>query len=134
MIPVRQIQSVDEMLDSLLLEWYEHFRGYTLTKGHRTASATTADYSTPTHHDWRNGAEDDRAEKLRKKWLNECMEAVPNHPHRWRTVLEMHARNLHSGASVWGSLVLPKDKNELEILLIEARNKLLLQLKRKDLI
>ena len=41
-----------------------------------------------------------------------------------RTILQMHARNLSSGAAVWSSTRLPADPEERAIILMEARNKL----------
>jgi hypothetical protein len=116
------------------MEWHTYYRGYRLSAGHRATSATTQDYRSPGHFDWQNGASDERAEKIRLKSINECMDAVPNHPRRWRTALEVHAKNLHCGAAVWQSAVLPKDRAELEVLMLEARNRFAQELKRKELL
>jgi hypothetical protein len=84
--------------------------------------------------DWANGAADDRADRLRLEAINQCMDLVPNAPRRWRTALEFHARNLSHGLTVWYSPVLPATREERDVLILEARNKLLNELRRKDLI
>jgi hypothetical protein len=129
--PVRQ---VDREIDCLLIEWHEFTRGYSYGKGYRASDSTSQDYRAPSHHDWRNGAEDARAERLRGQTLCECMDSIPNVPERWRTALETQARNLSTGYAVWTSPVLPRTQEEREILLMEARTKLLIELRRRDLI
>jgi hypothetical protein len=133
---VKQKSSIDQQLDAMLTDWFEHYRHYTYGtgQGHRSASSTTQDYRTPAHLDWFNGAADERAEKIRLEGINECMDQVPNAPHRWRTALEFHARNLYAHITVWYSPVLPATREEREVLILEARNKLLAELRRKDLI
>lgn len=41
-----------------------------------------------------------------------------------RTILQLHARNLNAGVSVWSSPRLPADPEERAIILLEAMNKL----------
>lgn len=127
-------RTLDKVLDGLLIAWFEHFRAYTLNKGHSTASATTIDYRTPGHHDWKNGAADERAEDLLVRGVDRAMQRVPNEPHRWRTALEFQARNLHGRLAVWSSPVLPATKAERDVLLLEARNRLVIELKREGTI
>lgn len=132
----RREPTIDERLDGLLIDWYEHFRGYRYGTGagHRSESATTADYRTPGHMDWANGAADERADRLMLESMNECIEKIPNAPERWRTALEFNARNLHQGITVWYSPVLPATKEERDVLILEARNRLLVLLKTRNLI
>jgi len=126
----------DTMLDGVLVEWYGYFRGYKYGtgQGHRTASATTQDYRTPGHRDWANGAADERADRLWLEAINGCVMAIPNPPERrWRTALEFNARNLSQGLTVWYSPILPPTREERDVLILEARTKLLVELRRKDL-
>lgn len=135
-VRVKRVETVDGMLDALLIDWFERFRTYTYGtgQGHRANSATTQDYRTPTHMDWANGAEDERAERMRLEGVDQCIALIPNAPERWRTALEFNARNLAQGLTVWYSPVLPPTRAERDVLILEARNKLLLELRRKDLI
>lgn len=45
-------------------------------------------------------------------------------PPIYRTVLQIQARNLHTGVSVWSSPRLPQDPEERTIVVIEGRNQL----------
>lgn len=123
-------EDLDFKLDRLLSEWYEWRRGYRLTRGFSGSDSTCRDYRAPGHWDWKNGAADAKAEELQVKAVDEAIERVPNAPERWRTSLEFNAMNLHSGAAVWVSPMLPKTRTERELLLIEARTMLLVELRR----
>ena len=92
--------------------------------------STCRDYRSPGHWDWKNGAADAKAEDMQVKAVDEAIERIPNTPERWKTALEICAMNLHSGAAVWVSPMLPKNREEREILLTEARTKLLVELRR----
>lgn len=125
---------IDHLIDDLLSRWYEYRRGYRLARGYSGAGLTCRNYNTPTHWDWRNGAEDERAEKERMRGVDRAVERIPNEPRRWRTAIEFEAMNLHSGAAVWVSPMLPRDRAELEVLRLEARVHLLRQLQREGVV
>jgi hypothetical protein len=55
---------------------------------------------------------------------HQVMEMEPVH----RTALQIQARNLACGVSVWTSARLPADVEERTVILMEARNKLLRRL------
>lgn len=132
--PSFQPDDLDVKLDALLAEWFQWKRSYRLAPGWGSASATTRDHRSAGHWDWWNGAADDRADYLRIKGFDEAMDRVPNTPHRWRTALEFQAMNLSSGASVWRSPVLPQDREELDLLLLEGRVKLLGELRKAGML
>jgi hypothetical protein len=131
--PIPQ-QTLDTLLDALLIEWYELQRSYLMTRGFTKDQRTTGSYQTPGHMDWRNGAEDDRADALQVQAVDEVIHKIPNEPERWRTALEFNARNLYYRISVWYSPVLPPTKEGRDLLLLEARNKLALELFAKGVI
>jgi len=116
-------------LDELLMMWHDHRTGYKLARGYAGQDATCRDYRAPTHWDWQNGATQARADSLEVRAMDAAMEMVPNVPRRWHTALAFEARNLSQGAQVWSSPVLPKGE-ELEVLVLEARNRLLLELRK----
>jgi hypothetical protein len=120
-------------LDRLLAEWFQWRQGYRFTRGYAGQDATCRDYRTPGHWDWKNGAAADRADELQVKAMDAAIERVPNLPKRWNTAIQFEARNLVSGAAVWTSPVLPRG-DELEVLVLEARNLLLLELRREGII
>ena len=122
--------TLDYRLDELLVLWHQHREGYQLNKGYSGHDATCKDYRSPGHYDWKNGAADARADALEVAAVDEAMETIPNHPRRWNTALCFEARNLSTGAAVWRSPVLPQNREELEVLVLEARNMLLLELRR----
>lgn len=122
-------EDLDFRLDRLLAEWYEWRRSYRLTKGYAGRDATCRDYRTPGHWDWKNGAADDRADDLMVKAVDAAIERIPNAPQRWNTAIQFEAMNLHSGAAVWTSPMLPQSHEEREVLVLEARNMLLMELR-----
>jgi len=125
-----RVEALDGKLNRLLAQWYEWTQGYRHTRGYNGSDATCRDYNTPTHWDWRNGAQDERAEQVRMQGVDRAIRKVPNEPMPWRLALEFQAMNLHSEAKVWSSPRLPKGE-ELEILTLEARNRLLMELREE---
>jgi hypothetical protein len=122
-----EVEALDGKLNRLLACWYEWVRSYTHTRGFNAVDSTCRDFSTPTHWDWRNGAEDERAEQERMRGVDRAIKKVPNSPRPWRLALEFQAMNLYSEAAVWSSPRLPSGA-ELEVLTLEARNMLLREL------
>lgn len=120
----------DAILDDLLARWHRYAEAYRFTKGYSGVSSTTRDYRVPTHWDHRNGAEDERAEKIVMQQVDEAVNRVPNDPQPWRLALAFQARNLATGRTVWASPRLPRGE-ELETLTIEARTKLMRELYRE---
>lgn len=126
-----QASALDQRIDGLLIAWHEWRTGYRLGRGYSGSDSTCQDYRAPTHWDWKNGAAQERAEDQMMRGVDRAIERVPNDPRRWRQAVEIEARNLHSGASVWSSPAMPSDPAELEVLRIEARTRLLLELQRE---
>ncbi|APW38458.1 hypothetical protein RD110_15655 [Rhodoferax koreense] len=126
----RQSAAIDLRLNELLVMWHRHQQGYRLSAGYSSSDATCRDFRTPGHWDWQNGASASRADDLEVQAIKDAMERIPNTPHRWHTALAFQARNLATGFDVWHSPVLPKTEDEREVLLMEARTKLLIQLRR----
>lgn len=122
-----RLDAIDGKLNRLLACWYEWVRSYTHTRGYNAVDSTCRDFSTPTHWDWRNGAEDERAEQERMRGVDRAIKKVPNTPRPWRLALEFQAMNLYSESEVWSSPRLPKGE-ELVVLRMEARNMLLREL------
>lgn len=126
--------AIDNRLDELLVMWH-HFRSsYSVGRGFAGKDATCRDFQTPTHWDWKNGALEGRVDAITAKAVSDAVDVIPNTPRRWNTALAFEARNLASHAVVWSSPVLPKDKEELEVLVLEARTMLLVQLKKSGVL
>ena len=122
---------IDALLDDLLARWHVYTEHYRFSKGYSGQSSTTRGYQTPTHWDWANGAMDDRAERVVMRGVSAAIERVPNDPRPWRTMIQFEARNLAVGASVWSSPRLPTNRDEFDVLRLEARNKTLKELYRQ---
>lgn len=122
--------AIDNRLDDLLVMWHRYRAGYSVGRGFSGRDATCRDFQTPTHWDWRNGALDGRVDAVIAKGVSDAVDTIPNAPRRWNTALAFEARNLASRAAVWSSPVLPKDKEELAVLVLEARTMLLDRLRR----
>lgn len=127
------LSAIDNKLDDLLVCWHRWQSGYRLNRGYSKSDATCRDYDTPTHWDRQNGALEGRFDELQARAVNACMDRIPNAPHYWRTALAFEARNLASAAVVWSSPVLPRTREEREILVLEARTRLLVELRRAGL-
>lgn len=121
---------IEFRLNELLEEWYRWRRNFQVTRGYSGTDGTCRDHRSPGHFDWWNGAADARAEELRVKAVDKAMDLIPNSPERWNTALQFEAMNLASGAAVWSSPMLPKSREEREVLIREARNMLLRELRR----
>lgn len=122
--------AIDNRLDDLLVMWHRYRAGYSVGRGFSGRDATCRDFQTPTHWDWRNGALDGRVDAVIAKGVSDAVDTIPNVPRRWNTALAFEARNLASMAAVWSSPVLPKDKEELAVLVLEARTMLLDRLRK----
>lgn len=125
------LSPVDAELNDLLSRWHEYRHGYRAARGHSGANAACRDAGSGSAWDWLNGAEDARAEQQIMRGVDAAVERVPDEPRHWRTAIQFEARNLHSGAAVWLSNRLPRDRGEREVLVLEARNRLLLELRRE---
>lgn len=132
MIPIPKItrDALAIRLDELLAAWHAHTESYRLSRGYAGQDATCRDHRAPTHWDWQNGAAQARADSLEVAAVDAAMERVPNRPRRWHTALAFEARNLCSGAAVWTSPVLPRDREEREVLVLEARNMIMIELRK----
>jgi hypothetical protein len=127
-------EDLDFKLDRLLAEWYSWRRTYRLTKGYSSSDSTCRDHRAPGHWDWWNGAAAAKADEMQVKQVDEVIDRIPNAPRRWKTALEFEAMNLHSGRAVWTSPMLPQNYEERQVLILEARNMLLLELRRDGVI
>lgn len=125
---------IDGIVDDLLALWLRFADGYGLARGHASSSPmfrdTTSNWSP---YDRDNGVTEDAVDQTRARAVGVALFRVPNAPQMWRTVLMIEARNLAGGARVWSSMRLPEGE-EYEVLRIEARNKLIVELHREGCI
>lgn len=120
--------AVDMQLDSLLILWHEVTDKYRHERSFSAPSMTNF-YLSPTHQDWRHeevGRE--MEERVTARRIGDCIRRIE---HPWQAAIVIQARNLATGADVWFSPRLPTHREAREVILLEARNKLLVEL-RKD--
>lgn len=115
---------IDAILNDLLRSWHVWACGYRHVGG-INSSPMFRDARTSKGWDSINDIVDQEIDGGCMEALNfHVMELAPT----YRTALQIQARNLHTGVSVWNSPRLPKDPEERTIVLIEARNLLMKKL------
>jgi hypothetical protein len=119
-------EPVDVELDRLLISWHEVTSTYRFEKDYRPP-AVTSSYEAPKHHDWGHGIIEEMTEKATARRVGECIHALEQ---PWQTAIIVQARNLATGSGVWFSPRLPADKEARDVILLEARNMLMLELKK----
>ena len=113
-----------QLFDDLLCQWHQWSRGY----------RPIADVgSSPMFHQCKSGKQYEEQYDIAEQALDDdAMKAVDFHvyelPPTQRTALQINARNLATGRSVWSSVRLPADVAERAIVLAGARAALLARL------
>lgn len=112
------------ILDAILSDWHKWAKGYQHVGG-VSSSPMFRDAKTSRGWDTIDEIIDETIDSCRMAAVNfNVMELQPDH----RTAIQLNARNLATGLSVWSSPRLPQDPEERAVLLMEARNKLLKRL------
>jgi hypothetical protein len=115
----RMIDESRCLLNDLLCAWHRWASGYQHVGG--IASSPMFRGMTPNKTREDDDAVDGAIHNATCEAINhQVMEMDPVH----RTILQLQARNLHSGVSVWSSPRLPADPEERAVVLMEARNRL----------
>lgn len=112
---------IDALLNDILASWFRWAKGYQHVGG---INSSPMFKNAKTSKGWDSVAEivDVEIDTTRMASVDfEVMEMEPVH----RTILQLQARNLVSGVSVWVSPRLPTDPEERAIVLMEARNRLM---------
>ncbi len=118
---------VNQKLNDLLAKWHAWSNSYSLGKGYPSSDPIFGSSKAPSHWDSRNGALDAAVDGKIMEAFDAALWEVPR-PHV--IALQFQARNFASRAQVWTSPYLPTDKDELAVLVMEARNMLLRRLAR----
>ena len=112
-------------LDSILADWYQWAKGYLPVAGCGACAMFSAVQSGSRQWDTEGETTDSilhNAQMTTVDWI--IGELVPLH----RTALNLHARNLCTGRSVWASARLPEDAQARAVILGNARNALMARL------
>lgn len=113
-----------QLLDDILCQWHHWSRGY------RPIAQVS---SSPMFRGARAGRQWDTMDEVIEREIDGgTMAAVEFHvyelPPSQRTALQLNARNIATGRSVWVSARLPADVEERAVLLLAARNALAVRL------
>lgn len=125
---------IDSIVDDLLARWHHWRNGYSHERGYRGTDATCRDAQSQwSFYDRSNGVYDDYIESEIMKGVDRAVDRIPDTPRPWHLMILIEARNLASEYAVWSSVRLPTGE-ELEVLRVEARNKLIVELHREGCI
>lgn len=122
---------LDATVDDLLIRWHGWRDSYRAGRGYGSGAMFKDAVSAWSSYDRDNGVSEEIVERQVMEAVDRAIDAVPNTPHPWHTAIMIEARNLACGASVWSSARLPRSVQELEVLRIEARNRLVKELERQ---
>lgn len=117
------VNDIDNLLSDLLRSWHKWASGYQHLGGINTSPMFRGGKPNKTRDD-DDGIDGSLHNSTMEAIDAQVMQMIDAH----RTILQLQARNLVAGVSVWRSPRLPDDPEERTILLIEARNKLLKRL------
>lgn len=107
-------------LDELLIEWHRWCRNFQMVAQPKT-SAMFAGNKSSRQWDSENEVSDGSLHNADMKALDfHINELIPV----YRTAIQINARNLSTGKSVWTSARLPEDVAERQMILRDARNAL----------
>lgn len=118
---------IELVLNGLLADWHNWCHHTSDRAGPAGKSAVFGESRSNSQYDWENGLE---SEAIDRRIMQGFDAAIQRIAQPWLTALQFEARNLAVGYQVWASPRLPTDPNEREILILEARNKLLKELAR----
>lgn len=119
------VNDIDWIIDDLLARWHRHSEGYRLAKGFSSSDSTCREArSNWSPYDRDNGVPEAELERSTVESVGRAIYRIPDAPRPWRHMIHIEARNLAVGVAVYSSPRLPQNRDEREVLRIEARNKL----------
>jgi len=114
-------------LSGLLADWHQ-WSQHTHTRGGLPGRAAGFGQSrSNTQYDWENGVESDQVDRKIMQGFDAAIQRIPQ---PWLTALQFEAKNLVVRYQVWSSPRLPANAQEREVLILEARTRLLKELAR----
>lgn len=121
---------IDHLLNGLLADWHLWSRPVRV-EGYAGRAAGFGQSRSNSQFDWENGLESDMVERRIMEGFDNAAQRVPQ---PWLTALQFEAKNLAVRHQVWASPRLPADMKERDLLILEARNKLIKELARDGII
>lgn len=116
---------IQDVLSGMLADWHHYCQHTRERSGFAGKSPVFGQSKSNSQYDWQNGVESERVDILVMRGFND---AVWRLPQPYLTAIQFEARNLAVRYQVWASPRLPADREEREVLILEARVKLLKEL------
>jgi hypothetical protein len=116
---------IQHLLSGMLADWHRFCQHTADRAGYAGKAAVFGQSRSNSQYDWQNGVEDEMVDKRIMQGFDASIQRVPQ---PWFTALQFEARNLAVRHQVWVSPRLPKDREAREVLILEARNRLLKEL------
>lgn len=116
---------IQAVLSSMLAEWHHYCRHTAEKHGFAGKAAVFGQSRSNSQFDWENGIESDRVDRLIMQGFDSAINRIKQ---PYLTALQFEARNLVARHQVWTSPRLPVNKQEREVLILEARVLLLKEL------
>jgi hypothetical protein len=116
---------IDNILNDLLVSHHKWSRRIGFGKGYPGQSMTCKSARASRQYDDENGALDSGLEDSRMEAFDAVLYRIPQ---PFLTALQFQARNMATGLNVWSSPRLPLDIMERQVILLEARNKIMKEL------
>jgi hypothetical protein len=116
---------LQDLLSAMLADWHRYCQRTADRAGYAGRAAGFGQHRSNSQYDWENGVESELVDKRIMEGFDASIQRVPQ---PWLTALQFEARNLCVRYQVWASPRLPTNQQEREILILEARNRLLKEL------
>lgn len=116
---------IQNVLSGMLADWHLYCERTGGKGGYPGKAAGFGQCKSNSQYDWENGVESERVDRLVMEGFND---AVWRLPQPYLTAIQFEARNLAVRHQVWSSPRLPANRQEREVLVLEARVKLLKEL------
>lgn len=116
---------IQNVLSGLLADWHRYCQHTAHKHGYAGRAPGFEQCRSSSQYDWANGVEDEMVDRRIMQGFDAAIQRVPQ---PWFTALQFEARNLAVRHQVWASPRLPADKREREVLILEARVRLLREL------
>lgn len=116
---------IQHVLSGMLADWHRYCERMGGRNGYPGRAAGFGQSRSNTQYDWENGVESEMVDRRIMEGFDAAAQRVPQ---PWFTALQFEARNLVVRHQVWRSPRLPADPQEREVLVLEARVRLLKEL------
>jgi hypothetical protein len=118
---------IDHMLSSLLADWHVYCQRTAHRSGYPGKASVFGQSRSNSQYDWFNNVEDELVDKRIMQGFDAAIQRVAQ---PWLTALQFEARNLAVRYQVWVSPRLPANREEREVMILEARVRLMKELAR----